>query len=49
MTRIAATVVMGAFVLVCGFSIGLFYLPADIVMVLAACVEESARLRDVFQ
>jgi formate-dependent nitrite reductase membrane component NrfD len=47
--RIVATVVMGAFVLISGFSIGMFYLPASVLMLLAACVEDSAKFRDVFR
>jgi len=46
--RIVAAIVMGGFVFVSGFSIGLFYLPAGILMLLAACVEDSARLRDLW-
>ena len=46
--RIAATILIGAFALIGGFTIGLFYLPAAIVMLLASCVADSARLRDVF-
>lgn len=45
--RVVATIVMGVFVLISGFSIGMFYLPAGILMLLAACVEDSARLRDL--
>jgi hypothetical protein len=47
--RIVATVVMGTFVLISGFSIGMFYLPAGILMLLAACVEDSAKFSDVFR
>lgn len=43
--RIIAAVVMGAFVLISGFSIGMFYFPAGVLMVLAAC--DSAKVRDV--
>lgn len=46
--RIVAAIVMGAFALVAGMSIGLFYVPAAIVMLLAACVADSAKLRDAF-
>ncbi|SRR5258708_5755078 len=45
--RIVAAIVMGGFALI-GFSIGLFYLPAGILMALAACVEDSAKLRDIW-
>ena len=44
--RIAAAIVMGAFALISGF--GLFYFPAAILMLLAACVEPSAKFRDVW-
>ena len=44
--RIIAAIVMGAFALVSGFSIGLFYLPAGVLMV-AACVADSGRIRDM--
>ena len=37
--RIVAAIVMGGFALI-SFSIGLFYLPAAILMALAACVED---------
>ena len=46
--RIIAAFVMGGFALISGFSIGLFYLPAAVLMVLAACVEDSAKFRDLF-
>ena len=39
--RIIATVLIGGFALIGGFSIGFFYLPAGIVMLLASCVVES--------
>ena len=45
--RVIAAVVMGAFVLVSGFSIGLFYLPACVLMVLANCVGDSTKIRDL--
>jgi hypothetical protein len=38
--RIVAAIVMGAFVFLGGMSIGLFYLPAGVLMALAACVED---------
>ena len=47
--RIVAAIVMGAFVLISGFSIGMFYLPAGVLMLLTACVEDSGRLRDVLR
>jgi hypothetical protein len=37
--RIIAAIVIGAFALI-SFSIGLFYLPAGILMALAGCVED---------
>ena len=40
--RIVAAIVMGGFVLISGMSIGMVYLPAGILMLLAACVEDSA-------
>jgi hypothetical protein len=38
--RIIAAIVMGGFVFLGGMSVGLFYLPAGILMALAACVED---------
>jgi hypothetical protein len=46
--RIAAAIVIGAFAFISGMSIGLFYFPAAVLMLLAACVEDSARLRDLW-
>jgi hypothetical protein len=46
--RIVAAVVMGLFVLISGFSVGLFYLPAGVLMLLATCVEAPARFRDIW-
>jgi hypothetical protein len=46
--RIVAAVVLPVFAIVSGFSIGLFYAPAALLMLLAACVDDSARLRDAF-
>jgi len=46
--RIAATILLGGFAVIGGFTIGLFYLPAAILMLLASCVADSAKLRDVF-
>jgi hypothetical protein len=46
--RIIAAIVMGAFVFLGGMSIGLFYLPAGVLMLLAACVEDSAKFRDIW-
>jgi hypothetical protein len=45
--RIAAAIVMGGFALI-SFSIGLFYFPSAILMLLAPCVEPSAKFRDMF-
>jgi hypothetical protein len=45
--RVIAAIVMGGFVLITGFSIGMCY-PAGILMLLAACVEDSARWRDIW-
>src|SRR3982751_353993 len=44
--RIVAAIMMGGFVVISGFSIGLFYLPVSALMLLAACAEDSTRLRD---
>jgi hypothetical protein len=46
--RIVATILISGFALIAGFTIGLFYLPAAILMLLASCVADSAMLRDVF-
>ena len=46
--RIIAAIVMGLFVLIGAMSIGLLYLPAGILMLLAACVEDSTRFKDVW-
>ena len=46
--RTIAAIVMGGFVLITGFSIGVVYLPAGILMLLAACVEDSAKFRDIW-
>jgi hypothetical protein len=40
-SRILAAVLVGAFALISGFSIGMFYLPAAIVMLVAACRGDS--------
>jgi hypothetical protein len=45
--RIIAAFVMLGFTIISGFSIGLFYGPAGIMMMLAACVDDSAQWRDV--
>jgi hypothetical protein len=46
--RIVAAILMGAFALIAGMSIGLFYAPAAILMLLAACVSDDAKLREAF-
>ena len=46
--RIVATILIGGFALIAGFTIGLFYLPAAILLLLASCVPDAAKLRDVF-
>ena len=46
--RIIATILIGGFALIGGFTIGLFYMPAAILMLLASCVDDSAKLRDIF-
>ena len=38
---IAAAVVLGLFCLIAGFSIGMFYVPAAVTMVVAACVTKT--------
>jgi hypothetical protein len=43
--RVAATILIGLFVLIGGFTIGLFYLPAAILMWMAACVDDPSRFR----
>jgi len=43
--RVIAAILMGAFALI-AMSIGLFYFPAEIMMILAACVGDAAKLRD---
>jgi hypothetical protein len=47
--RIIATILIGGFAFISGFSIGLFYLPAAITMLLAACVTPSAKISDMRQ
>jgi hypothetical protein len=42
-SRIVAAIVISAFVLISGFSIGMFYLPAASLMLIAACAGESPR------
>jgi hypothetical protein len=44
--RIVAAAVMLAFSFVSGFTIGLFYVPAAIAMLLAACVRDSVKYRN---
>ncbi len=46
--RIVATILISGFVVISGFTIGLFYLLAAILMLLASCVADSAKLRNVF-
>jgi hypothetical protein len=46
--RVVSAVLMAVFVFVAGFSIGFFYAPAAFLMLLAACVSDSAKLRDAF-
>jgi hypothetical protein len=40
--RIIATILIGGFALIGGFSIGLFYLPAVVLMLVASCVSDAA-------
>jgi hypothetical protein len=44
--RIMAAAVMFAFSFISGFTIGLFYVPAAVAMLLAACVGDSAKYRN---
>jgi len=46
--RIAATILIAGFAVIGSFTIGLFCLPAALLMFLAACVADSAKLRDIF-
>jgi hypothetical protein len=46
--RIVAAILISGFAPISGFTIGLFYLPAAILMLLASCVADSAKLRDAF-
>jgi len=46
--RIVATILISGFALIGCFTIGLLYVPAAILMLLAACVADSAKLRDAF-
>jgi hypothetical protein len=39
--RVGATVVMGIWCAICGFSIGLFFLPAFFLMIIAAKREQT--------
>jgi hypothetical protein len=45
--RIVAAITLLVFAIISGFSIGLFYLPSGIILLFAACVEDSAKRRDV--
>jgi hypothetical protein len=47
--RIIATILIGGFVLVSGFSIGVFYLPAAVTMLLATCLTPPADATNVSQ
>jgi len=46
--RIGATILIGGFVVIACFTIGLLYLPSGILMLLASCVDDSAKFRDMF-
>jgi hypothetical protein len=46
--RIGAAIVLGAFSFIAGFTVGLFYVPAAVAMLLAASVADSAKFRDAF-
>jgi len=43
--RVVATILLGGFVIISGLSIGLFYLPAAVAMLLAACTKPPAHVR----
>ena len=43
LVRIIATVLIGAFVVIAGFSIGILYLPAAVFMLLASSAPDSTR------
>jgi len=45
--RFVAAILMALFVVLGGFTIGLFYLPAGILMLLASCVDQSSQFRDL--
>ena len=45
--QIIATILIGGFAIIGGFSIGLFYLPAAIMMLVATCVTPSAKISSV--
>jgi hypothetical protein len=47
--RIAVAVLLCAFVYLGGMTIGLYYAPAAVMLLLAACAPDSARLRDAVQ
>jgi hypothetical protein len=44
--RVIAMLLMSAFSIVAGMSVGTFYAPAAILMILSVCVADSARWRD---
>ena len=44
--RIIAALLIGAFAIIGSFTIGLFYVPSGVAMLLAACVSDSAKFRD---
>jgi ABC-type transport system involved in multi-copper enzyme maturation permease subunit len=44
--RVVATILIGLFAVIGGFTIGLFYLPAGVLMLLASCVDDSSKFRD---
>jgi hypothetical protein len=44
--RIAAAILMGGFSLIALMSIGIFYLPAAITIVVAACIVDKAKARE---
>jgi len=46
--RICATIVIWGFAFLGGFSIGLFYIPSALALLLGTCVDSSAKIRDLF-
>lgn len=47
--RTWTAIVMLLFSLISGFTIGMFYIPASIAMLMAACVTDTAKFRDALR